>query len=184
MVEPWAAAMIAAKLVDPRNGRPSMRALAVAADTTTSTVSHMMAGTRDTGGDVIQRIAEALNMGDRANKVTRWVGHARTAPKPFVAHRDADLLTSEEQEAVNELIRLMALPKKRGGAEDVSPAATKTPDSGPGTVHELVTDDEQSRAVAEAGRRAAARKGQSKGKQQKREADAAGEESQDGPDVG
>jgi hypothetical protein len=114
--EPWASAMIAANLTDPRYTRPvpSRRKLAEAADTTTSTVSAMIAGTRDTNGSIVQRVAEALGMGDQADVVARWVGLARTQAKPFVPHRDADLLTAEEQEAVNEIIRLMALAKKGG----------------------------------------------------------------------
>lgn len=121
--------MIAAGFTDPRYKKrdvASMGRLAEAAKTRTSTISHMMAGTRDTGADIVDRVAEALGV-DR-NEVGRWVGRARTAPKPFEPHRDADLLTSEEQEAVNELIRLLALPKKREGVRDVDgPAASQLP---------------------------------------------------------
>lgn len=117
--EPWAAAMIAAGFVDSRykSDIPSMRRLADAAGTTTSTISAMIAGTRDTDGAIVQRVAEALGLSESAGEVERWVGHSRTANKPFVPHRDANLLTSDEQAAVNELIRLMALPKKRGGGD-------------------------------------------------------------------
>lgn len=129
VAEPWAAAMIAAGFTDPRykdRDVPSMRQLADAAKTRASTISHMMAGTRETGGDVIDRVAAALNLDP--TEVGRWVGRARSAPKRFEPHRDADLLTSEEQNAVNELIRLLALSKRRGGeGREDDPAAKKVP---------------------------------------------------------
>lgn len=115
VIEPWATAMVAAKLVDPRNGRPSMRALATAAGTTASTISHMMYGTRATKREVLESVIVALRMTDRADIVEEWVGRARTQVEPFKPHPDANLLTSDEQKAVNEIIRLMALSKKRGG---------------------------------------------------------------------
>lgn len=130
--EPWASVMVAADLVDPRysDPRPSMRRLADEAGTTTSTISAMIHGTRDTSGAIIQRVAVALKMGRQAEQVSQWVGLARSQPRPFQAHRDADLLTAEEQEAVNELIRLLALPKKQGGGERDRSSAQKTPARG------------------------------------------------------
>jgi transcriptional regulator with XRE-family HTH domain len=118
VTEPWASAMVAAKLVDPRNGRASMRALAERAGTTTSTISKMIAGTRVTSNEVVERVADALGMSERVGEVMSWVDRVRSEAKPFSPHPDANLLTSEEQEAINEMIRLLALSKKaQGGGE-------------------------------------------------------------------
>ncbi len=127
VIEPWAEPMVAAKLVDRRNGKASMRALAEKAGTTTSTISAMIHGTRDTGADVLERVAVALDV--PVDRITQWAGKVRTEVKPFTPHRDANLLTAEEQQAVNELIRLLALPKreKGGGADGFSAAPTKPP---------------------------------------------------------
>lgn len=112
--EPWATALVRANLVDPRNGRPSMRALAEAADAHTTTIAAMMYGTRQTQGSLIARVAVALRMEDRVNEIFGWVGRARTETEPFSPHPDSDLLTSDERQAVNELIRLMVAGRKAG----------------------------------------------------------------------
>lgn len=107
-----------------------MRRLAEVAGTTPSTISAMINGTRDTSSAIVQRVAEALRMGDRVAQVSEWVGLARTEVRPFQPHRDADLLTAEEQEAINEMIRLLAAPKKRGGGArglSADPASTDDP---------------------------------------------------------
>lgn len=112
--EPWASAMERARLVDPRNGRPSMSALAQEVGTHTSTISAMMAGTRKTNTSLVAKVAVALRMEDRVDEVFAWIGRQRTEAEPFTPHPDADLLTSEERQAVNELIRLMT--RDRHGA--------------------------------------------------------------------
>lgn len=145
--------MVAARLVDPRNGRPSMRQLAVAAGTTTSTISAMMHGTRATQNDVVERVAVALKMQDRVDEVMSWVDRERTQVHPFDPHPDANLLTTDEQEAINEIIRLMALPKKRGGGDrGISSAPIGAPDSGPGNIFSMP----KSKAARHTGRRGGA----------------------------
>jgi hypothetical protein len=125
--EPWASALVAAKLTDPRNGKPSMRALAAKARTTTTTISAMMYGERETKNDVVERVTNALGMEDRVVMVMGWVDRERTQARPFSPHPDANLLTTDEQEAINEIIRLMALPKKRErGVEGAEHPAANT----------------------------------------------------------
>lgn len=143
-VEPWASAMVAVGLVDGREGvrkeQPSMRKLADKAETTTSTIVAMMYGTRDTSNEVIERVAEALGMADQVGIVMGWVARERTKIRPFEPHPDANLLTTDEQEAVNEVIRLLALSKKRGGGEhDRSAATSAPPDEGGGSVVQMPT---------------------------------------------
>ena len=116
--EPWATAMVKANLTDPRNGKPSMNALASKVGAHTSTISAMMHGTRKTSGALIAKVAIALRMEDEVNDVFGWVGRARTEAEPFKPHPDSDLLTADERQAVNELIRLMVLNRKVGVPAD------------------------------------------------------------------
>lgn len=122
--EPWATAMIEAGHVDPRykTDVASMRQLADAAGTTTSTISAMVTGSRDTDGEILNRVAAALMVDPKV--VFGWAGRARSQGRPFEPHRDADLLTAEEQDAVNELIRLLALAKRKAGEHGGNTAAT------------------------------------------------------------
>lgn len=98
------------KMIDRRNGRASMRQLADAVGSTTSTIAEMMYGTRDTQQSLLDAVADALEV-DRVT-VSSWAGRARALAGPFVPHPDAELLDADERKAVNELIRLMARPKK------------------------------------------------------------------------
>lgn len=114
--EPWASAMRKADMTDPRNGkRLSMRRLADKAETTTTTISAMIYGRRDTRPEIVELVAEKL--GVPVQTVFEWVRMSRTEARPFTPHRDAALLDSEERDAVNELIRLLARSKRQGGAE-------------------------------------------------------------------
>lgn len=90
----------------------------------TSTISSMIFGERETSRVVIGAVAKALGVDVR--QVEDWVGNARQVAKPFRPHADADLLDADERRAVNELIRLMALPKRGGGARERSAAPIDT----------------------------------------------------------
>lgn len=115
--DPWASAMVRAGMTDPRNAqRPSWNALSRAADVHTSTLTAMVHGTRETGQDVIDRVATALNLDARV--VADWVGRERAERAPYAPPSDANLLDREEREAVNRLILLLAKSKKRGQRED------------------------------------------------------------------
>lgn len=115
--EPWASAMVAARLTDPRSGAPSMRALAAAMDTHTSTVSAMIHARRKTSSSIIARAAVALRMEDRVAEVFAWAGVSRSEADSFDPHPDADLLSAEERKAVNDLISLLV----RGRREQAAP---------------------------------------------------------------
>lgn len=83
-----------------------MTQLAVQVGAHTSTISAMVFGSRETKPDIVEAVADALRV-DRVT-VFEWVGRARAQEKPFQPHPDADLLTAEEQDVVNHLIRLLA----------------------------------------------------------------------------
>lgn len=120
--EPWAALLQKANLVDRRNGRPSMTRLAEAAGVHASTVGAMMYGTRESSADTIDAVAQAVATALRMENPRRrrelrrliheWAGRSLTEPSKFLPHPDADLLTKDEREAVNELIRLLAASRK------------------------------------------------------------------------
>ncbi len=127
--EPWAAALVKAKLVDRRNGMPSMTALAKASGVHASTIGEMMYGTRKTQKETVDKVAAAIfpegsstHWDRRRRDVHRWVGRA-LGTRPFEPHPDADLLDAREQWTVNELIRLLALSKRT----DANNAANKIP---------------------------------------------------------
>jgi hypothetical protein len=110
--EPWATAMRKAGLVR-SNGAANMSALGRAAGGVhTSTISAMMFGERETSPQVVDAVAEALRL--PRSQVHEWVGRALSEPRRFEPHPDADLLDSDERAAVNELIRLLARPRKTG----------------------------------------------------------------------
>lgn len=128
--EQWAALLVEAKLVDPRNGAPSMRKLAEAADTHPTTISAMMYGERETKPEVVDAVVEAIAMRIRADDQRRsnlrreihlMVGRALQESEPFALHPDADLLTPAERKAVNEMIRLLALSKKEDTRSETLP---------------------------------------------------------------
>lgn len=122
--EPWASAMLAAGFTDRRGGnRPSWRALAERTKTHPSTLSAMASGTRETGSDVIARVAEALRVDVRT--VSEWVGQARAVRAPYQPPQDANLLDDQEREAVDRLISLLARSKKRGSGGE--PAGSVAP---------------------------------------------------------
>ncbi len=144
--EGWAELLVAARFVDRRNGRPSMRQLAAAARTHASTISGLMYGRRDTQTPVVERVIEAIAREARMNerevreKVFELMHRALSDGGRFEPHEDANLLSREEQAAVNELIRLLALPKKQGGGGRDRSAANQTP--APSPADQLGTQDD------------------------------------------
>lgn len=104
-----------------RVGLSSMRRLAQATGVHTSTISAMIHGDRETSPETVYGVAEAL--GVDVVTVSKWVGQARTVAEPYRPPAEADLLTSRQRKAVDEIIRVMTerdesshgAPKKRAG---------------------------------------------------------------------
>lgn len=78
----------------------------------------MRDGTRETSQATVDAVAAALKMDPRT--VAEWVGRARSERNPFKPHGDANLLTGEERKAVNQLIQLLAKPKKGAQNADLA----------------------------------------------------------------
>ena len=98
----------------------------------------MMYGDRSSKPEKVDAVADAIarklgyeDSTDIRHGIHEWVGRALTEDKPFIPHPDADLLDRQERDAVNELIRLLALSKKQGGEADGDAAPTNPPGSGP-----------------------------------------------------
>ena len=108
----WAKAMLKADIGDPRNGKPSMRALADASGLSPETVRRVVHGLSEPSGEVVQRLADALHVDTRT--LGKWVGQVRAVRPPFEPHRDANLMTTEEREQVNKLIGLLTRNRRIG----------------------------------------------------------------------
>ena len=109
--EPWAEAMRAAGIGNPRNGRPSWTQLAHRAKVSTTTVTNAVTGKTAAEAPTIQAIAAALRV--RPEVVSAWLG-VPTVRGPYVPPTEAALLLSHEREAIDQLIRAIAR-----GREDV-----------------------------------------------------------------
>lgn len=117
--EPWAKLLTQARLVDPRNGLPSMSRLAEESGVHASTISAMMYGDRRTRPASVDKVSDTIaarlritNPDVLRSEIARWVGQALGDERRFEPHPDADLLSPQERKAVNELIRLLAAPKR------------------------------------------------------------------------
>lgn len=124
-----------ADMTDPRTGAPSMSALSRYSNVHPSTISAMMYGDRKTSGATVDRVAEAIISRSKGAdpsairaRVYDLVGRALGVPAPFEPHPDANLLTLQERNAVNELIRLLAAPKK-SGQKGLSVVRDEVPDA-------------------------------------------------------
>lgn len=120
--EGWESALIAAGFIDGRAGtgdRPSWRRLALAVGVHQTTLTHMRNGERETDQATVDKVAEALHLDPRI--IAEWIGRARTERAPYEPPSEANLLSREEQDAINRLILLLAQSKKRG--QDEQPAA-------------------------------------------------------------
>ena len=126
--------MLAAGAVDPRNGTPSMNALAKMSNTHTSTITAMVFSDKKTDQAVVDRVAAALNKDVRT--VSQWAGRSRTIREPYVPPIEADMLTVRQRRAVSELIRSMAEP-----AISAPPIADRTSVGEDSAMYDLAADD-------------------------------------------
>ena len=109
---PWAEAMEKAGVGDPRNGRPSWTQLAARAGVSVSAVTNMVNGRTAAKPATVQRVADAL--GVRPEVVSGWLGAPRPVRGPYVPVEESALLSEQEREALDNLIRAIA----RGRAEE------------------------------------------------------------------
>jgi hypothetical protein len=100
-----------------------MRRLAEEASTTTTTISSMVFGDRETQPEIVGRVVDALSAAiptmpkdELQALVNELVGRA-AARGPFQAHPDADFLEPAERRLINELI--FALTRGRRRQQDV-----------------------------------------------------------------
>jgi transcriptional regulator with XRE-family HTH domain len=132
--EAWRWHMIAAGAVDPRTEnkprdeqRPSMSRLAEMSGTKTTTISHMMYGTRDTDPAIIAKVAKALGIGlNEMHALMRIVG--TDEKDPFRWPPEVDMLNARERQALTELILAMAERAKE--RTPGKPAEPKLPETG------------------------------------------------------
>ena len=165
--EPWATALKRAGLTDPRNGQPSMRALAEEVGVHTSTISDMMHGRRKSNVTTIERVAKAL--GVEATTVSKWAGAPRATILPYTPPAEANLLDTRQRKALDELIR--AMTAKVGPHANVTPLSARSRE---GTATE--TTPQKMKPLPA---RYAADQGDSAGEEGWAQAQELGEESQD-----
>lgn len=123
--EPWYSAMERVNIGNPRNGQPSIRALAERAGVAPETVRRMIRGDGVADPEnTVPAVAEALRLSPVT--VSKWVGQARTIREPYAPPGDANLLSRDERKAIDEMIRLLAA-SKRGAERDEGPENTVTP---------------------------------------------------------
>lgn len=108
--EPWASAMAAANIGDPRNGRPSMRNLAEAAGVAPETVRRAITGKGTASQATLGAISRALRVDVRL--VSQWAGQAREVRRQYQPPDEAHLLDEHERKAVDQVIRLLAKKRK------------------------------------------------------------------------
>lgn len=169
----WDVALIAAGFTDGRgSSRASWSALARAVGVHTSTLTAMRDGKKDTDQATVDAVAERLRLDPRT--VAGWVGRARTERRPYQPPADANLLSSEERDAVDRLIELLARAKKRGQHEAVDKPRQKIDEPDPLRV--TTRDDVTTAALTSTEQRQRIERRQA--------SDAVGEETQDygGPD--
>lgn len=142
--EPWAAAMIAAGMTDPRSStKPSWSALGRTVGSHASTLIAMADGSRATSQELVDSVADVLHIDRRS--VAQWVGRARTVRDPYRPPSDVHLLDRDERDAVSRLIVLMARSKKEVHDGTAAEAQKSTNDGGGPTVG----DDDPPASVTE-----------------------------------
>lgn len=117
---PWVAAMVKAKATDPRNGRPSWNRLAELAGVSTSTITLMVEGRRNTSLKTVAKVADALRV--PTAEVAKWLGREQEV-RPYEVPSEVELLTERQQKALTELIRAIAADTA-GGEHGGDTAAT------------------------------------------------------------
>lgn len=110
---PWADAMRAAQIGDPRNGRPSWTQLAHKAGVSTSTVTKVVTGQRKAEAPTIHALARALRV--KPEIVSDWLS-IPIVRGPWEPPSEAALLADHEREAISGLIR--AIVRGREEAHD------------------------------------------------------------------
>lgn len=128
--EPWASAMIRAGVTDPRNDkRPSMNQLAQLTGVHTSTITSMVWGERDTDQGTLDRVAEVLRI--KPSLVAEWAGRARDEETPYEPPAVASLMTQDQRNIVDSVIRQFTAHAARGqktgeGGATVTPITKRT----------------------------------------------------------
>ena len=110
----WDDALVAAGLVDPRNGNPSRNQLARRVGMSAGALNAVMDNRSTPRAATIQKIADALGLDVRI--VSDWVGQKRTERGPYTPPAEADLLTDRQRKAVDEIIR--AIVAERASTDD------------------------------------------------------------------
>lgn len=102
----WDQALVDRGFTDPRNGAPSIRALAAHLNVGPSTISNMRAGATVPKPSTVQNVADAL--GIPVTTLSQWIGQQRALAAPYVPPDVAHLLTQTERDAVDGVIRAFA----------------------------------------------------------------------------
>jgi transcriptional regulator with XRE-family HTH domain len=102
----WDKALVDRGFTDPRNGAPSIRALAAHLNVGPSTISNMRAGATVPKPSTVQNVADAL--GIPVTTLSQWIGQQRALAAPYVPPDVAHLLTQTERDAVDGVIRAFA----------------------------------------------------------------------------
>lgn len=135
--EPWASAMRAAEIGDPRNGRPSWNQLAARAGVSVSAITNAVKGKTRLSPPNVQRVAEALRV--KPEVVSGWL---RSTPVygPYLPPPEAALLSDRERQGIDALIRALAQGRQERDGHEQQPAPmTGDP--------EVVSDVDRARAA-------------------------------------
>jgi len=121
--EPWASAMLKAQIGNPRNGRPSWRALAAAVGVHPSTITAMVAGSRKRDPELVARVAKELRV--KPELVSQWLELPTRVRGPYEPPSESRYLTDPERDAITGLIKAITTDRLEGGGEHDRSAPTK-----------------------------------------------------------
>lgn len=114
ITEPWATAMQKNGYVDPRNGEPSLRALSRETKVHTTTLAGVIYGrTEEPNTETIIALGEAF--GVEPSVVAEWVGQKWVYGAPWTPPQEAYLMTPQEREIVEGVIKTFAKNRQRRG---------------------------------------------------------------------
>lgn len=132
----WDDALVAAGLVDPRNGNPSRNQLARRVGMSAGALNAVMDNRSTPRAATIQKIADALGLDVRI--VSDWVGQKRTERGPYTPPAEADLLTDRQRKAVDEIIRAIVAERAStdDGHDDQQDGERAAPTAGSGGVED------------------------------------------------
>lgn len=129
MIPEWDEALRAAGYVDQRSGkRGSWRGLSHEIGVHVTTLTSMARGERETDQAIVNKVADALGVDQLT--IAEWIGRERTERRPFQPVDGADLMTKDEQAAINSLITLLVRDRKRGQRDGRRPEAEKSASRG------------------------------------------------------